>query len=80
MKQAMQKGRHPRIKQKSPKRRTLSPRESTEYTGFGLGHTYELLRKGIMPAIRVGKQFFIPESALMKWLDECGEKEAWRRS
>jgi excisionase family DNA binding protein len=51
-----------------------SPRETTQYTGFGLAHTYELLRNGTMPAIRVGKQFFIPENALLQSLDSCGQK------
>ena len=62
---------HPRIKARSAKRRTLSLRETTEYTGFGLTRKYELLRNGTMPSIRVGKQFFIPENALLKWLDSC---------
>jgi excisionase family DNA binding protein len=65
---------HPRVKERSVKRRTLSPRETTQYTGFGLSHTYELLRRGMMPSIRVGKQFFIPENALLRWLDSCGEE------
>jgi excisionase family DNA binding protein len=66
---------HPRVKQRSGKRLTLSPRETTEFTGFGLTRTYELLRNGMMPSIKVGKQFFIPANALVKWLDSCGDKE-----
>jgi excisionase family DNA binding protein len=71
---------HPRVKERSVKRRTLSPRETTQYTGFGLSHTYELLRSGMMPSIRVGKQFFIPENALLPWLDSCGEEGIFRGS
>jgi excisionase family DNA binding protein len=67
---------HPRIKERSAKRRTLSPRETTQITGFGLTRTYELLRSGVMPSIRVGKQFYVPESALLKWLDSCGDQTA----
>jgi excisionase family DNA binding protein len=67
---------HPRVKKRSPKRRTLSPRETAEYTGFGLAHTYDLLRTGIMPSIRVGKQFFVPENALLHWLDTCGQADS----
>jgi excisionase family DNA binding protein len=67
---------HPRVKARSMKRRTLTPRETTEYTGFGLTHTYDLLRRGIMPSIRVGKQFFVPEHALLHWLDTCGGAES----
>jgi excisionase family DNA binding protein len=53
-------------------RLTLTPRESRKITGFGLNHTYELLRSEKMPAIRVGKRFFIPKSALLKWLENAG--------
>jgi excisionase family DNA binding protein len=53
-------------------RLTLTPRESVNLTRFGLNHTYELLRSGEMPAIRVGKRFFIPKSALLKWLESAG--------
>jgi excisionase family DNA binding protein len=53
---------------------TLTPRESVKLTRFGLNHTYELLRSGEIPAIRVGKRFFIPKSALLKWLESAGSK------
>jgi excisionase family DNA binding protein len=63
-------------KVKATERATLSVHESTQVTGFGVTHTYRLLRKGVMPSIRVGKQFFIPRTALLRWLDSCGEKTA----
>ena len=55
-------------------RLTLTPRESIKLTRFGLNHTYDLLKRGEMPAIRVGKRFFIPKSALLKWLEEAGSR------
>jgi excisionase family DNA binding protein len=64
---------HPRVKKRSEKRATLTPRESTEITGFGLAHTYDLLRNGAMPSIKVGKQFYIPLTALLEWLRTCGQ-------
>ena len=67
---------HPRIKLLSDKRVTLSPRESTDFTGFGLAHTYRLLREGTMPAIQVGKKFYIPKSSLLRWLENVGRKDA----
>jgi excisionase family DNA binding protein len=67
---------HPRVKVRSEKRATLSPRETTEITGFGISRTYTLLRDGTMPSIRVGKQFFVPHSALMEWLKTCGQVSA----
>jgi excisionase family DNA binding protein len=51
---------------------TLTPRESLKLTRFGLNHTYALLHSGEMPSIRVGKRFFIPRTALLKWLDNAG--------
>jgi len=53
-------------------RATLTPKGSTAITGFGLNYTYELLRRGLIPSIVVGKRHFIPRSALMRWLDSCG--------
>ena len=67
---------HPRVKVRSDKRVTLSPRETTEITGFGLTQTYRMLRDGTMPSIRVGKQFFVPHSALTEWLKTCGQVSA----
>ena len=62
----------PNVKVRSEQRMTLSPRESTEITGIGLNRTYELLRKGEMPAIAVANRFYIPRAALLKWLENCG--------
>jgi excisionase family DNA binding protein len=53
---------------------TLTPRESVKLTRFGLSHTYDMLRSGSMPSIRVGKRFFIPRSALLKWLENAGSR------
>jgi excisionase family DNA binding protein len=64
--------RAPNIKRASKERATLSPRESVGITGIGITHTYDLLRRGEMPAIKVGKRFFIPRSALLKWLENAG--------
>jgi excisionase family DNA binding protein len=51
---------------------TLTPRETTALTRFGINRTYELLRDGRMPSIQVGKRFFVPKSALLKWLEDAG--------
>lgn len=53
-------------------RLTLTPRESVRLTGIGVNHTYLLLKTGEMPSIRVGKRFFIPKSALLRWLENAG--------
>jgi excisionase family DNA binding protein len=62
----------PNTKKVSRDRATMSPRESIEITGFGITHTYDLLRRGVMPSIKVGARFFIPKSALLKWLESAG--------
>jgi excisionase family DNA binding protein len=58
----------------SPESATLTPQESRKITRFGTNHTYDLLRRGEMPSIRLGKRFFIPKAALMKWLESAGDR------
>jgi excisionase family DNA binding protein len=53
---------------------TLTPRESQKITRFGVSHTYRLLRSGQMPSIKVGSRFFIPRTALLRWLDNLGAR------
>ena len=59
---------------KSEESATLSVKESMAVTGIGSVRTYEMLRKGIIPSIMVGRKFFIPKTALMRWLDSCGKE------
>jgi excisionase family DNA binding protein len=66
---------HPRKKLRSDKCLTLSPRQTTEYTGLGLAQTYRLLRQGIMPSIPSGKGYLVPKSSLL----ECGRFEGLER-
>jgi excisionase family DNA binding protein len=60
------------LKMQSDSVLTLDPKGSTAITGFGLSHTYDLLRRGVMPAIVVGRRYYIPRTALLRWLDTCG--------
>ena len=53
---------------------TLSPAETTKITGFGITKTYAMLQSGEMPSIRVGKKFFVPRAALVRWIESCGQK------
>jgi excisionase family DNA binding protein len=48
---------------------TLTPRQSVEITGLGVSTTYKLLRAGKMPALAIGKRFYIPKGALLRWLE-----------
>jgi excisionase family DNA binding protein len=63
---------HPRKKMRSEKCLTLSPRQTTEYTGLGLALTYRLLREGVMPSIPSGKGYLVPKSSLLEWIHRCG--------
>ena len=53
---------------------TLTPREAAKLCGFGTNYTYALLHDGQMPHIKIGKKFFIPKSALLKWLENIGSR------
>jgi excisionase family DNA binding protein len=61
-------------KVRSPERVTMSPLESIRFTGIGLSHTYDLLRRGVLPDIKVGRMFLIPRAALLRWLETCGSE------
>jgi excisionase family DNA binding protein len=58
-------------KKKTSQHLTLSPREVARVTGLGVASTYALLRSGEMPSIKAGKKYFVPRSALLRWLEEC---------
>jgi excisionase family DNA binding protein len=58
----------------TPERATLSVKESTKITGFGITHSYRLVRTRAMPSIKVGNKFFIPKAALLKWLENAGDR------
>ena len=58
---------------------TISPPEAAEILGIGLTTTYRLLRRGLIPAIRIGSRpnYRIPRRALEHWLDNLeGTNEA----
>jgi excisionase family DNA binding protein len=37
------------------------------------GGTYELVRKGVIPAVRLGRRWVIPKARFQAWLDSCTE-------
>ncbi len=75
----MEKGKYHRIKpnvqRRTQDRATVTPRESTLISGIGIAATFRLLRSGQMPALKVGRKFLIPRSALIKWLDESANQK-----
>jgi excisionase family DNA binding protein len=62
----------PNVKVASAKRQTLTPVEAAEITGIGITRTREMLKARRMPGILVGRRFYVPKAALMRWLETCG--------
>ena len=53
---------------------TLTVVETAEYLGIGRNKTYRMINDGILPAIKVGRQFRIPINALESWLMNEAQK------
>jgi excisionase family DNA binding protein len=64
----------PNVKALSRSRITLTPLQTTKITGFGLNATYDLLRSGEMPSIKVGNKFYVPRPTLMQWLKDAASR------
>jgi excisionase family DNA binding protein len=64
----------PNTKKPSAERATLTPHESMKITGIGVQGTYKLLHAGEIPSIKVGNRYFIPRAALLKWLENAGNR------
>jgi excisionase family DNA binding protein len=48
----------------------LRPAEAAEVIGLGRSKMYELLAKGIVPSIKIGKSVRVPVAALRKWVEQ----------
>jgi len=46
----------------------LRPTEAAEVIGLGRSKMYELLAKGIVPSIRIGKSVRVPVDDLRAWI------------
>ena len=46
----------------------LTPEQLARYLGVGITTTYRLLRRGEIKAVRVGKQYRIPVSAVQNYM------------
>ena len=62
--------------------RLLLVREVAEVLRVPRSRAYELVREGLIPSIRLGRQVRIPEAALRKWIDAGGRSlpGGWRHS
>lgn len=48
---------------------TLSVREASILLGLSRGLTYEAVRTGKLPSIKIGRRILIPRAALLRLLD-----------
>jgi excisionase family DNA binding protein len=46
--------------------------QAGELLGLSRGLTYEAIRTGQIPSIRIGRRILIPKAALLRLLDEAG--------
>jgi excisionase family DNA binding protein len=51
-------------------RMLLKPTEAAEVIGLGRSKTYELISKGLIPSVRIGKSVRIPVAALRNWVEQ----------
>jgi excisionase family DNA binding protein len=48
----------------------LKPTEAAEVIGLGRSKTYELISKGLIPSVRIGKSVRVPVAALRNWVEQ----------
>lgn len=53
----------------NPHRLALTPGEAAEALGISTSHLYRLVRRGDVPATRLGRRLAVPSVALMRLLD-----------
>ena len=60
-------------------RLTLTVEESAHLLGISRGLAYELARCGKLPVVRLGRRLLVSKAALMKMLEEVGERHEKRK-
>ena len=51
---------------------TVTVEEAARLLGIGRNSAYEAVRRGEIPAIRIGKRFVVPRVALERMLSDAG--------
>lgn len=49
-------------------RMTLSVEETAEHLGIGRNRAYDLIRRGDLPSLRIGRSIRVPREALNTWI------------
>ena len=55
---------------------TLTVMECARLMGLSKGSTYEAVRQGTIPSLRIGRRLVIPRAALERMLEGQGGKDA----
>lgn len=56
-------------------KKTLSVAEAAQYLGLGRTATYEAVRTGQIPSVRIGRRYLVPVAALERMLESAGQHE-----
>jgi len=60
----------------SMERMLLRATEAAEIVGLGRSKMYELIAKGIVPSVRIGKSVRVPVEGLRQWVQKQVEETA----
>jgi len=52
----------------------LSVPKAGELIGISRAHAYLMVKRGLIPVIRLGRRIIVPKSALMKMLENAGAR------
>jgi excisionase family DNA binding protein len=50
-------------------------REAARILGTGRDSTYDLVKSGRLPSVRIGRRYLIPRDALIEWVRRISQEE-----
>ena len=53
----------------------LRPVEAADLIGMGRAKTYEMIRHGELPSVRIGKSVRVPARELQAWVERLAERQ-----
>ena len=60
------------MKASGDERQTLTVQEAARIIGISRERAAQYIRNGKIPALKLGKRFFVPRAALERWLRTAG--------